>query len=97
MVSFSGKIRVLQGLLFFLTRKESTMYFIIGLIVGLILGFILTVIFGREKLSGQVIVNNQDPEEEPYLFLELFESVDTFCKKEYVRFKVNKEKFTSRK
>lgn len=73
--------------------------YIIGLIIGTVVGMIVTFIFCRinNKVVGTLRVDQSDPDDEPYLFLELNSSIDAVRKREYVTLKVNTENYISQK
>jgi hypothetical protein len=55
---------------------------------GLFAGFIITIVTTRVKAIGYLHVNTADPEDGPYLFLELTSGLDHLAKKDYVLLKV---------
>jgi len=74
-------------------------YFFIGDIIGLIIGAIIGFIFGatrKQPTSGTLRIDNSDPSESPYLFVEL--KGDPLALKElpYVTFEVNAENYVPR-
>ena len=69
------------------------MWAIIAFVAGVILGGVLTVFMLRPKAIGYLRVDNSDPDDNPYLFLELSEHIPNLCAKKYVTFKVKVENF----
>lgn len=73
--------------------------------LGLIIAFLLGLIFGgfsigvllHKKSSGKLLVDQSDPEENPYLFLELTSSPYEIMKNKYVTLEVKKHNFISQK
>jgi hypothetical protein len=64
---------------------------------GLLVGFIITCLIFRGLLVGSLRVDNSDPDEEPYLFLELHKGVNEISNKKYVLLKVNVKNFLTQK
>ena len=69
----------------------------IGIFIGVVIGYILKTIFSRPKVIGTLRVDHSDPDDGPYMFLELSseESVKTIRHDDYVTFKVNVENYIS--
>lgn len=67
--------------------------FIIGLLIGLFLGNILS----EEKPIGTLRMDQSDPDEKPYLFLELSKETDFLKDKKRVTLDVNIENYISQK
>ena len=63
--------------------------------VGVVIGGILAVIILRSRVIGHLRVDNSDPDDGPYLFLELFKRIPNLCAKKYVMLKVKVENFIS--
>lgn len=70
-----------------------------GLLIGMgvIIGCILTMIISRITAIGTIRVDNSDPDDAPYLFLELERNVSAITSKKYVTFKVKVENYISQK
>lgn len=66
-------------------------------ILGVLVGSLLVMIFRHNRISGVLQVEDLDPEEGPYLLLELSKDVDYIRTKKYVTFKVNARTFVSHK
>lgn len=64
-------------------------------IAGVIIGGVLSVIILQSRVIGHLRVDQSDPDDGPYLFLELFEKVPNLCAKKYVTLKVKVENFIS--
>lgn len=74
-------------------------YFFVGLFISLIIGTVFGFIFGatrNQPTSGTLRIDNSDPSESPYLFVEL--KCDPMALKElpYVTFEVNAENYVPR-
>ncbi len=68
-----------------------------GLVLGLLLGFGLSAVIKREKPVGTLRVDRSDPEEAPYLFLELEQDgMDKIHKAKTVVFKVDLRSYLAR-
>lgn len=65
-------------------------YFVIGFIVGLVIGKLCFGIHIRKKVSGLLREANEDGDH--YLFLELKTKPDVIMSKNYVVFKVSRDK-----
>lgn len=66
---------------------------IIMFATGVLIGCIITVIVSRIKAIGSLRVDNSDPDDNPYLFLELSKDMDAIYSKKYVTLKVNIKNF----
>lgn len=73
--------------------------YIIGSIVGTLIGILSTWLAFRmtRRPMGTLRVDQSDPDDEPYLFLELNSNVDAIKKRKYVIFDVNVENYISQK
>lgn len=69
----------------------SVLLFIIGVIVG---GVVTAIIFLKVSV-GWLRIDRSDPNDNPYLFLELSKNVDDVGKKKYVMLGVKNENFLS--
>ena len=60
---------------------------------------IITQIFLRSKQAGTLRIDRSDPDDGPYLFLELEKDchVDVIAKRKYVKFEVRDESYISQK
>lgn len=75
------------------------LYFFVSLIVGLIIGTIFGFIFGatrKQPTSGTLRIDNSDPSESPYLFVELKSDPLALKDLPYVTFEVNAENYIPR-
>ncbi|GHV47364.1 hypothetical protein FACS189499_04740 [Clostridia bacterium] len=73
------------------------MIVLIALVVGVLIGCILMTVIGRTKVVGTLRMDRSDPDDDPYLFLELSKRVDIIYRKKYVTMKVNTENLLSHK
>lgn len=63
------------------------------LFAGLLLGLSIAVLVRRPYFVGTLRVDTSDPEDEPYLFLELEKGVGDISSKRYVLLKVNLDSY----
>lgn len=61
---------------------------VIMLVVGLVLGFVLTRLIFKPKHSGALRLYQENPDEQPLMYLELEEPADNIRKYKYVIFEV---------
>lgn len=73
------------------------MEIVISIIVGIIIGGVATCLILGAFGVGNLRVDQSIPEDGPYLFLELTESVSTILKKKFVVLKVRAEDFIPHK
>lgn len=66
-------------------------------LTGVLIGAIATLIIFRTRSVGVLRVDSSDPEDGPYLFLELKSNPQTIIKKKYVTLKVNPNSYISQK
>ena len=73
-------------------------YLILGLIfiAGIIAGAGGSVLVLLKTKGGTLRIDRSDPDSEPYMFLELTESLPSVMRKRYVIFRVNLENYISR-
>ena len=73
-------------------------YLILGLIfiAGVIAGVGCSVLILLKTKGGTLRIDRSDPDSEPYMFLELTESLPSVMRKKYVIFRVNLENYISR-
>ena len=65
--------------------------------IGVAVGCILTTVILRIKSVGILRVDTSDPDDSPYLFLELTKGLDTIYRKKYVSLKVCIKSFLPQK
>lgn len=64
----------------------------VALIVGFVTGVCVSTMIFKNKAVGTLRVDNSDPDSGSFLFLELYQGgLDDICKKDYVRFKVERK------
>lgn len=73
------------------------MWLIIAFGVGVITGCVITTMVLRSRAIGYMRVDRSDPDDGPYLFLELKRDVSDICSKKYVTCEVKVENFISHK
>lgn len=76
--------------------------FVLLLVAAVILGFVVGVICVRtsirnERLVGTLRVDNSDPDDVPYLFLELTSNPEVIKQRKYVTLKVDVKNYLSQK
>ena len=65
------------------------MEFVVVFIVGLLCGCAITYLVSKNGSIGDLRIDTSDPDDNPYLFLELSKSIDVIKHKKYVTLKVN--------
>ena len=65
--------------------------------VGILIGIIITIIWFRKHIAGSLRVDQSDPDDQPYLFLEMEKKLSEVLKKKYVILKVNIQNYISQK
>jgi len=61
--------------------------------IGVLIGCALTVIICRMRSVGSLRIDTSDPDDSPYLFLELSKDIGEVYRKKYVTLKVNTKSF----
>ena len=69
----------------------EVLLFLLGFMVGIVSFLVYLIV----RSVGTLRVDQSDPTEQPYLFLELDKPVETVTNKEYVLFRVIKKNFIS--
>lgn len=62
-------------------------------LLGFIVGIVSFLVYLIVRSVGTLRVDQSDPTEQPYLFLELDKPVETVTNKKYVLFRVSKKNF----
>lgn len=76
---------------------SATLSFCIGILIGgLVVAFIFR-IANYLKVVGKLRIDRSDPEDGPYLFLELSKSIDLFESKKHIILEVKSEDFIPHK
>lgn len=70
---------------------------ILALVIGVLIGVVATVIITQIKSVGSLRIDTSDPDDNPYLFLELSTEVRDIYRKKYVLLKVNTNNLIPRK
>lgn len=65
--------------------------------IGVLIGCILTIIIFRTRSVGSLRIDISDPDDSPYLFLELSKDIREIYKKKHVMMKVNFKNFIPHK
>ena len=73
------------------------MSFVIIFCIGLLVGGVLVQGWSYMHSVGSLRIDDSDPDEDPYIFLELFKDASTLYKKKYITLKVNIKSFIPRK
>lgn len=68
---------------------------IIAFLVGVLIGTILYTIAIKTASVGTLRIDQSDPEDSPYLFLELKKNVNNIASNKYVIMKVKRENYIS--
>lgn len=66
-------------------------------VIGVLVGVVCTTIMTHVKSVGSLRVDNSDPDDGPYLFLELPKDIGDIYRKKYVTLKVNLKNFIPHK
>ena len=61
--------------------------------IGVLIGCILKIIIFRTRSVGSLRIDTSDPNDGPYLFLELSKDIGEIYRKKYVTFKVSLKNF----
>ena len=62
-------------------------------LIGVLVGDICAIIMTRIKSTGSLRVDTSDPDDGPYLFLELSKDIGEIYRKKYITLKVNLKNF----
>jgi hypothetical protein len=73
------------------------MYVFLTLALGVAIGVVITRMIDSKRHIGVLRVNNSDPDDGPYLFLELFKEVPNLAKMKFVILKVDLRQYDPRK
>ena len=65
--------------------------------IGCLIGYIATALIFRAFKVGTLRVDTSDPDDGPYMFLELSKDIRTVMSKKYIVLKVNTKNFISQK
>lgn len=63
--------------------------------IGILVGCVITLSIFRMRSVGSLRIDTSDPDDGPYLFLELSKDVGAVYQKKYVTLKVNTKSFIS--
>ena len=69
----------------------EVLLFLLGFMAGIVSFLVYLIV----RSVGTLRVDQSDPTEQPYLFLELDKPVESVINKKYVLFRVNKQNFIS--
>lgn len=72
---------------------EIVIYFCAGIVAGVVLHIAIS----RIRSVGTLCVDNSDPDDDPYLFLELSKDIGFIKRKKYVVLKANLKNYISHK
>lgn len=72
---------------------------ILASVISAFVGCFLTLAYLSAKCTGTLRIDRSDPEDSPYLFLELEKdcNVEVIAKRKYVKFEVRDESYISQK
>lgn len=71
--------------------------FTVGLVIGILTGSVVTSIISKPKVAGTLRVDTSDPEDGPYMFLELTTDIQEVYKADKLTFKVKIEDYVPHK
>jgi hypothetical protein len=74
-------------------NKEGSVMELIIFGIGVLIGCIFTRIIFQTRLVGSLRIDTSDPDDSPYLFLELSKDIHEIYKNKYVMMKVNLKSF----
>lgn len=60
-----------------------------AIILGFLCGVAVTYFWNKKEVVGDLRIDTSDPDDNPYLFLELSKNMNVVRNKKYVTFKVN--------
>lgn len=66
---------------------------IILVLVGIVLGVIISTVIHKTRSVGTLRIDNSDPTDAPYMFLEIKKGIGDISRKKSVVFKVNREDY----
>lgn len=69
------------------------MNLIIIFVIGILIGCVISLSIFRMRSVGSLRIDTSDPDDGPYLFLELSKDVSVVYQKRYVTLKVNTKSF----
>ncbi len=73
------------------------MVVVVWFAIGVLIGCVLTVTISRIKSVGSLRIDTSDPDDSPYLFLELSNDVGEVYRKKYIILRVNIKNFIPHK
>lgn len=78
-------------------RRSSEMEIVIYICIGVIAGVVLQTVISQLKSAGTLRVDDSDPDDGPYLFLELSKNISFIRRKKYVVLKVDPKSYIPHK
>lgn len=73
------------------------MNLIIIFVIGIFAGYVIALPIFRMRSVGSLRIDTSDPDDGPYLFLELSKDVDVVYQRKYVTLRVNTKSFIPHK
>lgn len=67
------------------------------IVIGYLIGSVVTMLIFRKFIVGVLRVDRSDPDDQPYMFLELSKSADSVTSKKYVILKVSTKNYISQR
>lgn len=67
--------------------------FVIGLLMGILIGYWFSVVIRRRSIVGSLRIDTSDPDDSPYLFLELSKDVNEVYRRKHIMLEVNTKNF----
>lgn len=74
-------------------KGEVFMNLIVIFLIGILAGCVVTLFIFRMRSVGSLRIDTSDPDDGPYLFLELSKDVGVVYQRKYVTLKVNTKSF----
>ena len=69
------------------------MNLIVIFLIGILVGCVVTLFIFRMRSVGSLRIDTSDPDDGPYLFLELSKDIGEIYRKKYITLKVNLKNF----
>lgn len=73
----------------------EVLFLVLGILLGVIIGLIGLLVYLAVRSVGTLRIDQSDPTEEPYLFLELDNPVESFVNTKHVLFRISKKNYIS--
>lgn len=70
---------------------------LIGIVLGTIIGSIVTLIYKNTHVVGNLIIDRSDPDDKPYIFLQISRELAYVSQKNVISVKVKNKNFVTQK